>query len=183
MPDVEPTARWPRLQLDLPDTEIFGEVHFGQEPLTEPATIQVHDGAYAAPLDTEPDGSFTFRGIRPGDLHLQALLESDWAGSLRSAPTRLSLEEGVPFGPVHLVLEPQKMLRGTVVSPTGQGVAGALVMGFPADTASRLANPPQDYTDAAGAFTLEGAFLLRSSATTRVPGGVCRHAADGCCVR
>ena len=169
VPEAGPNDPWPHLTLELPDTELFGEVTFGQEPLTAPAQVQLFDGATTAQLDTEPDGSFTFRGIRPGALHLQARGDFE-AGALRSAPARLSLEEGVPFGPVQLVLEPQQVVRGTVISPTGKRVAGALVMGLPASRfpasgfptggfpgggAPRPANPPQDYTDAAGVFMLE----------------------------
>ena len=157
VPERELSARWPRLELQLPDTEIFGEVLLDQQPLAQRAVIDVHDGAESAQLETDLDGTFVFRGIQPDEPYLQAQLESDKLGSLRSAPARVPLEEGVPFGPLLFHLEPQKELQGLVVSPAGQGVAGALVMAFPeeSDPSGGLATPPQGYTDVDGVFELQ----------------------------
>jgi hypothetical protein len=86
------------------------------------ALVTIWKGSLEARLKTEDDGVFEAIGIEAGD----AVLEGEGEGS-KSGSLRVMVGKDGNDAPVRLVLRPDTLFRGRVISPSGVPMAGTLV--------------------------------------------------------
>lgn len=151
--EVEVPEDGGRVEIELPDTRVAGEVVLedGSAP-TRPTTVgllRIDGPGGQQAVRSERDGTFEVLGLAPGSYELGAR-----AGDLTAVPAVVDVLEDVDPPRVRLVLRDLVPITGTLVSSHGP-VAGAELVVFPLDSAgNRIAGSfsPQT-TDASGRFT------------------------------
>lgn len=155
------------LDLDLPDTRIFGRVVDEHGKPVPAADLVVLSETTDLLRTTDATGSFELRGMPEGPVWLAA----ESASSV-SDRTFAVLVEGRAAGPLELRLRPTKRLTGTVISPRGP-VAGSQILilartpsggaaSATTDTAGRFeADLPQAASSIAAVVSAPG-FALRA---------------------
>jgi hypothetical protein len=139
------------LQIDLPATEIAGEVLDGNgRPVPGAMVRMVLLGSDSALISAETgaDGDFSVRGVREGAYWIHA--ES---GVKSSSTVLVEVAEGLPSTSLRLVVEERRSYTGRVLSGHG-GVAGAVVVGLPTSGAGPPEAPVEAVTGPDGRFQL-----------------------------
>ncbi len=117
-----------RLDIEVPDTRIFGRV-LAPSGRPEPAalvSVLESDGASQI-LPADDSGHFELRGVAPGEVSLVAETRQ---GDLDADPVVLSLGKEAEVGPVDLKLQKKTRFAGRVLaSRGGAGGAAVTVMG------------------------------------------------------
>jgi hypothetical protein len=111
------------LDLDLPDTRIFGSVVDEQGKPAPGVYVLLGNEEGEQPRETDEEGKFEFRGLPEGAVWLAAESASQKKVSSR---TFAALLDGRAVGPIELRLRPVERLAGRVSSPRGP-VAGSHV--------------------------------------------------------
>ncbi len=113
------------VDLDLPDTHLFGRVVDWQgNPLAGATVVAIAEGYLINPrVRTDEAGTFDLRAVAVGEVALAAFAERP---ACQAGPHRTSLAEGMEIGPIELRCQEMKPVRGVVVSEKGP-VAGALI--------------------------------------------------------
>ena len=108
-----------RADIDLPATRVYGKVVDDTGHPMPAATVMVStdDGA-AVHMDTDPTGSFDFRGLTEGLAYAVARLSSG-SGEWSSDRISLFLHDGEDFGPLELRMRQETKLSGSVRSARG----------------------------------------------------------------
>jgi hypothetical protein len=156
--DKEPGEPWAKVEIEVPDTRVFGEVvDEAGRPLPR-AMVEVKgpgEGESHQVFAGE-DGTFEVRGFGEGRWRLEARHRTDAKSPTFWAPvTGVEVEEGSPTGPVRLVARKGWEISGLVVAPNGNGVPGATVaavLEHPAGTPSL--EIPYQVTGVDGAFQI-----------------------------
>jgi protocatechuate 3,4-dioxygenase beta subunit len=138
----------------LETTGIFGTVtDSGGEPVPGATVLASAEASgsssFAAQTTTWTDsaGSYTLEGLEPGIYRVS--VRAGGFPATERYPVTVSEEQDQP---VDFQLEEGLVLRGRVVDPSGQGLAGAMV--FAAPTGGRDTVPSYTLTDINGAFEL-----------------------------
>ncbi|NJL28353.1 MAG: carboxypeptidase regulatory-like domain-containing protein [Thermoanaerobaculia bacterium] len=111
-----------RVQIELPDTRLEGEVVDEEgEPVPRAAVVAMPFPPVEKPAVafTDETGAFLFRGFAPSAFRVEARRELPGEKAV-SAAVEVTVSEKSST-PVRLVLERLVELRGTLVSPTGTG--------------------------------------------------------------
>ncbi len=144
-----------RLDIEVPDTRIFGRVvsPSGQpEPLGMVSVLEP-DGASQI-LASDSAGRFELRGVAPGEVGLTAETQR---GDFDSDQVILDLGTGAEIGPIELKLQKKTRFRGRVL--TSRGAAGGAAVAVVGTRPARFGND-RTRTAADGRFE------------ARLPGGV-----------
>lgn len=159
------------LDVDLPDTRIFGRVIDEQGKPVPAADVVALAEAMDLLITADAAGGFEFRGVPEGPVWLAAESSSKTSDRIFAV-----LVEGRDAGPIELRLRPTRRLVGTVVSPRGP-VAGSQVMilartpdggaaGATTDTAGKFeVDLPQAASSIAAIVSAPG-FALRAFAAS-----------------
>jgi hypothetical protein len=151
-----PGQPWARVQIDLPDTRVFGEVVDEEGKPLPGAVVDAIGGVLPPPSvrTSEPDGEFELVGLEPGEWRLEARY-SDLQRRLSSDSVPIEVGDRGDAERIRLVLREEQTLSGVVVSPAGQGVPGATVLAN-LDKSNRWVNGvmPHGATDIDGVFEL-----------------------------
>ncbi|HEX2219546.1 MAG TPA: carboxypeptidase-like regulatory domain-containing protein, partial [Gemmatimonadales bacterium] len=110
------------VEIRLPDTEIHGRVVNGEGAPVPGAVVSASYDTLSSQARTQDDGSFRLRAFPPGPVALVAR----GARGHSSRQVVLDVQEKVPSGPLEMVLESTRAVRGVVVSERGS-VPGAVV--------------------------------------------------------
>lgn len=153
-----PGAPWAKVEIDLPDTVVFGEVVDEEGQPLIGAAVDAIDGEgkrRSSVSSGEPDGEFELAGLEPGRWRIEAWYRR---GGRRLSSESLEVEVGDRDGSemLQLVLREESTLSGLVLSPDGQGVPGAKVVAR-IDRSERplLGMMPSAMTDVDGVFELD----------------------------
>lgn len=142
------------LRIEIPDTEVMGEVVDPRGNAVEGATVRMigERTAEATELSgattTDADGRFRLSGLEPGLYAVQAVRDS-----ARSGMTSLTLAEDLAGPDLRLVLQEELRISGRVTSG-GDGVAGATVIGWPSFVGGSGASIRRTVTGPTGEFDL-----------------------------
>lgn len=157
-----PDEPWAKTVIEVPDTRLFGEVVDEQgNPLPE-SLVDVKgddsDGeSVSMTVHTEgPEANFTARGLAPGTWHVEARAYSrDEDVHYFAERQGFEVPEDSPTGPVQLIARREHVVTGQVVSPTGEGLPGALVVAL-VEHGARLLTSSVEYkhTGSDGTFEL-----------------------------
>lgn len=151
-----PGQAWAKVQIDLPDTRVFGEA-VDEEGRPLPGAIVEAIGGILPPPSaraSKPDGEFQLVGLEPGEWRLEARY-SDSQRRLSSDVVAIEVGDREDAEPLTLVLREGRRISGLVVSPSGRGVAGATVVAMLDRSRSWLSSAvPQAVTDVEGGFDL-----------------------------
>ncbi len=123
-PALVPDRGHVRLALEVPDTEIAGEVVDTRDQPVAGASIRWFGGAPEKPggrAKSDDEGKFQIIGLEPGDYGVEAS-----HGTQTSETAHLTLSKGLEPPDLHLVLRDELRISGRVLS-SGVGVAGARV--------------------------------------------------------
>ncbi|MCB1032463.1 MAG: carboxypeptidase regulatory-like domain-containing protein, partial [Acidobacteria bacterium] len=146
-----PGERSATVDIDLPDTEMEGEVvdEWGN-PVFGAVVRQVElDGLLPSAAKTDRKGRFRFRGLAEGEI---SLLAED--GDKKSDQVTLEVREEAPIPPVRLVVRSGWKVEGMVTSSSG-GVPGARILAGSYRTSGALIlYGDQTNTDIEGKFEL-----------------------------
>jgi hypothetical protein len=99
------------------------------------------------------DGAFRLEGLAPGS-YTVSVAKSGLANASRSG---IVLSDGGEAGPIELVLSDGRTIRGRVIDPAGNAVAGALVLVYPAGSDPSRALGGDGVSDRQGRFVLRNA--------------------------
>ncbi|HEX7184164.1 MAG TPA: carboxypeptidase-like regulatory domain-containing protein [Thermoanaerobaculia bacterium] len=134
------------LEIDLPDTRVFGRVVDEQGKPAAQALVIVEGKSPVQSVRADASGAFAIRGLQEGPVKLGATLSSQ-ASDLVQA----SLVEGRAVGPIELRLRRVERLAGRVLSARGP-VAGSrvLVSSFPSGGGGAVGTTGTD-----GAFSVD----------------------------
>lgn len=153
--DVEPDDQGAAaVEIELPDTEIAGEVVDHRRRSVEGAVVKAVE-AHPTSLTwrrSEAGGAFRFRGLPEGTVVVDAQRPD---GSAASDPVVLQVSEDRRGPELTLVLQEKASFHGRIVSPSGP-VPGASVLVTPkrGGTEYPFAVKPQGVTDPTGRFTV-----------------------------
>ena len=166
------------IQLQATHT-ILGDVRGPDgEPITTGRVFLVHSGSWQESAPFTPNGSFALSGIPPGDWMIRASAQ-DW----KSSTATVHVSETGQIERAMLVLDPDGAVEknGTVLSPTGNPVAGATLAYVQDETWISIeqarASNPHDISDARGQFRVRSAKPLVAWAAGFAPS--LPQAADG----
>ncbi len=157
IPETKIGESWPKLELEIPDTAVEGEVVDAEgRPLGSAADIEIYGGERYFNKWTRADGRFEIRGLLPGETQLVATYQPLEGPELESQVVRVEVVEGSAVGPVRLVLEEKIYLKGMVLSTARHGIPGAKLYAFPEAASGQplSATVPQAFTDVSGVFDL-----------------------------
>ncbi len=118
-------ARDAEVEIELPDSEIFGRVVDEAGQPVEGASVQFASSADGVYIFSKPDGSFQFLAVPLGPGQLSAK-DRRPDGDLTSDPVRFQVVEGQPVGPFELRLRATVPFSGRIVSERGP-VPGAII--------------------------------------------------------
>lgn len=119
-----------RLDIEVPDTLVYGRVVDSSGSPVSPAGVLVQSAGDSVGVDVDAEGTFEIRGLLEGEVRLMA--QGSTAEGVRSSPVETAVAvEGQPFGPVELRLHDVQSLEGQVVSEQGHPVAGATIVVSP----------------------------------------------------
>lgn len=139
------------VDIDLPDTLVFGRVVGADDQAMPGARVQVDSPAGGLTLEADGEGRFEARAVEAGRAQLSATTHPGGV-SLASGDALVEVSEGQPVGPVVLKVQPHRVIEGHVVGPRG-AVPGAVVRLFSADLSSGLTGVSR--TDLDGHFSAE----------------------------
>lgn len=139
------------VDLEIPDTSVFGWVVDGEGTPVEGATVSWLTDTASFRTESRGDGSFRLLGLDSGTARIDATVSSQAEGRRTSAAEMVELVEDRDTGPVELVLLDNTELTGVVRSSFGP-VAGAQVMIGTTSTATDATDVTQ--TDLEGNFTV-----------------------------
>ena len=122
--EVEASDGTARVDLRLPDTEVFGRVVGPEDEVVPGARIDLLAGEARAEAEADEAGEFRVRGLPAGEIRLIAA--SPRRPQAGSSVVVTQMEESVPLGPIVLELRRVREIRGLVVS-AGAPVVGATV--------------------------------------------------------
>lgn len=151
--DPGPGGGVAKVRLELPDTEVAGEVVTdSREPVPE-ALVRLYeeDAARNVVAWTDEDGRFTFRGIAEGVATVSAETE-DAASDMAT----VSVSETTATPSLELVLRRRAKVRGRVLGSDGRGLPGVRVEATVfRDGLGLSQRVPGAVTDVEGSFLLE----------------------------
>ena len=165
--------RW--LELVIPDTIVEGTVVDAQQRPVEGARVQASGRGGGQTQESDHEGAFVLRGLRPGEYGLSAASED---GRSRSAIRQIEINAEDPSPPVELVLTENRQIVGQVIGPSGSGVVGAKIVGLIEQSSQQMISfeVPEAVTDAAGSFSMEVPDLTEGVLlTTFAPGFAARQ--------
>ena len=141
------------LEIELPDTEIAGEVVDDRRRAVEGAVVKVAHASTGAITwrTSDADGEFRFRGLPEGTTVVDAVRGEE----LASDAVVMQIGDDAPQPHVTLVLREKAVLHGRVLSSSGP-VPGALVLVIPkrGGIEQPFARRPHGVTDPTGRFTV-----------------------------
>jgi hypothetical protein len=114
-----------KLEIVLPDTEVFGQVIDESESPVSAARVMLDSPLGTVEQLSETDGSFRFRAAPEGLGQLRAEARTT-RGRVTSLPVDLELLDGEPIGPLTLKLASTRTVTGRVVSAYGPVADAAL---------------------------------------------------------
>lgn len=131
----EPDEPWAKVEIEVPDTRVFGQVvdEFGQ-PLPRATVDASGPASEGGRLSHQvrargEDSSFEIRGFAPGTWRLEGSARPDLGTPPYFAEeVEVEVQEGSPAGPIRLVARQERELSGRVIAPNGDGVPGALIV-------------------------------------------------------
>jgi hypothetical protein len=146
-----PGASYAAVEIQVPDTRLEGEVVDESGHPLPGARVETH--AIGPPrnpdtFETDGEGKFAVRGIKPGPLAIQAELPPRSSGWVSA-----SVEEGHPGPRLHLVAREQAEIKGRVASAQGP-IAGARIAAWPGVGSAMVADIVDAVTDPAGEFSV-----------------------------
>ena len=162
VPEPRAGEPWPRRNLEIPETRLFGRVVDSlDQPIEDPVVLGLNqegkDRGFRLGWPFR-GGIFSVRGLPPGLLGLGASFDGS-ATEKRgdTEPVEVEVVDGGEIGPMRLVLEESQRHSGMVVGPTGEGVAGAMILakrlrGLDRAMATEVAS---GFTDQDGIFELD----------------------------
>lgn len=157
--DKEPGEPWAKVEIEVPDTRVFGKVvdEAGQPLPRALVEVKGPGEGESHQVFADEDGAFEVRGFGEGRWQLEAQYRTDARSPTFWTPvTSVEVEEGFPTGPVRLVARKGREISGIVVAPNGNGVPGATVVAVlehPASTPSL--EIPYQVTGVDGAFQIQ----------------------------
>lgn len=142
--EIEPGEA--RVEIEIPDTLVFGRVVDEQGATVQGASVDVVAGDYGSSVFADAAGGFEFRGLPEGLASLSAEHHTAPSMPWSSETLVIPLADGDRRGPIELRLRRTREIAGRVESPRGP-VAGATVhlqptapgWGYPGETKSDLA--------------------------------------------
>lgn len=139
------------LNISLPDTTIVGDVVDDQgKPVSTAVVNANHDRGITIPeIGVDGNGSFSVRGLPPGNLRLRA--RGDQGRFSEVVHVQLTEDPRNPVA-VRLILKQSRILSGQVVAPSGP-VPGAIVHAFPRPGGAFFS--PNTTTDANGQYSVQ----------------------------
>jgi hypothetical protein len=140
------------VDLEIPDTSVFGWVVDGAGTPVAGATVSWTTETASFRTESDRDGSFRLRGLDPGAARIDATVSSHVDGRRASAAETAELVEDRDTGPLELVLIDNTELAGVVRSAFGPVAGAQVVIGTTSTTI--------DATDVAQT-DLEGKFTVR----------------------
>ncbi|MEM7586564.1 MAG: carboxypeptidase-like regulatory domain-containing protein [Acidobacteriota bacterium] len=141
------------LELVIHDTLVEGTVVDSQGRPVENARVKASGRGGGQTQRSEADGTFELRGLRPGEYWLRAEAADR---SRRSEMLQMEVDPDEPAPPFELVLVEDRTIEGQVLSPSGQGIVGAKVVGWIEQSHERpiASAVPETVTDLTGSFSL-----------------------------
>ncbi|MEM1180139.1 MAG: carboxypeptidase-like regulatory domain-containing protein [Acidobacteriota bacterium] len=161
VPPRDPADRWPKKTFEVPKTRVFGEVYYPDGTEVEsPTVIEIAsvDGERRRFSELGRRDGFEFEGLAAGRYRISASFDvSSTPKRGESKPVEFVLEDGVEVGPLHLELEPVRVLEGQVLSAGGSPVLGAQVLAELGASLGewRSLSLPSALSDGDGVFRLE----------------------------
>jgi hypothetical protein len=144
-----PGASFATVDIRVPDTLIEGEVvDESGHPLAGAHVQAIRMGQNPDDFETDGEGKFSVRGVKPGSFAIEADLPPRSTGWVSA-----SVDEGHPGPRLHLVAREQVELKGRVTSAQGP-VAGARIAAWPGVGSAMVADIVDAVTDPAGEFSL-----------------------------
>jgi hypothetical protein len=143
-----------KLRVEIPDTEVAGEVVNARGNPIEGARVRIVGERTAEATElvgattTDADGSFRLSGLEPGLYAVQAI-----QGVARSGMTSVVLSEDLAGPDLRLVLQEELRISGRVTSG-GAGVPGARVIAWPSFGGASGASMQETVTGPTGEFDL-----------------------------
>lgn len=131
-----------RIEIEIPDTKLLGEVVDGRGQAVGGARVEVFSRDARrdqTKVESSENGEFEVLGVPPGSYSVSAVLPDPSSPVGRSAASdavTIEIDEGRPTEDIRLVVQRFKTVRGRVVSPSGP-VQGAMVVARP-ETAALL---------------------------------------------
>jgi len=123
--EVEPDRNgYAELDVELPDTELFGTVVDGAGNLVADARVGLQSTTGSASAQSDADGGFSIRGFDPGPVRVSAR-KSVRRSSFASDSLLAVVVEGAPYGPSRLRLFGSRHVEGRVTGASGEPIAGA----------------------------------------------------------
>lgn len=144
------------VELTLPSTRLAGSIVDERGSPVSGALVLVFElvSQVALHKTADAEGEFVFMGLGEGPVLLEAEAYVEGA-RLKSERRIVSLVEGVDPGRQELVARPTIRVRGRVVSPTGQGVPAAAIVGEVTGTSILAGTVATAVTGVDGGFALE----------------------------
>jgi hypothetical protein len=181
-PEVEvrkaPGQEKARIELELEDTAIFGEVVDGEGKPAPNVPVQAFGSGSFDTRSSAEDGRFELKALPAGTWEVRA--RKDGSEPLESEGVLVELAKGKE-AEIRLVLRSTRKFSGMVVGPSGQPVPGAHIVGNLEQQDRFLSGvTPEAYTDAAGVFELRLPGRIQGLQLTVLPPGfaVCQVRVD-----
>lgn len=153
VPPRDPEDRWPKTVIEIPDTHLEGTVIDGSGRPMAGVEVDLNAAGGSAFRATEEDGTFVFRGLRPGRWTVQAI---DRENPRESQVEGVEVRESSPVQVPPLVLETSHRITGHLVGSRGEAIGAARVVASPKYEPGQSPNTSDTvvFTDLEGVFEM-----------------------------